>query len=155
VDAAAQSLAAAGEAEALAGGRVRLAGRGAALTAAEEDRLARLEAALREGGFATPREDEVPALLGVPAESAEALLGLLVERGVVLRLKDGVVLHASSVEEAKRKIAERIRATGSVAPADLKEMLGATRKYGVPFLEHLDSTGFTVRVGDRRELRAR
>jgi selenocysteine-specific elongation factor len=155
VDAAVRQLAAAGEAESLPGGRVRLAGRGAALSAAERERLERLEALLREGGFATPREEEIPGLLGAPPDQVQALIGLLVERGAALRLKEGVVLHASSVEEGKRRIAERIRATGAVVPADLKELLGATRKYGIPFLEHLDSTGFTVRVGDRRELRER
>jgi selenocysteine-specific elongation factor len=155
VDAAVRSLAASGEAEALPGGRVRLAGRGAALSDRERERLARLEALLREAGFATPREDEIPAALDAPPAQVEALLGLLVENGTVLRFKEGVVLHAATVEEGKRKIAERIRAAGAVVPADLKELLGATRKYGIPFLEHLDSTGFTVRVGDRRVLRSR
>jgi selenocysteine-specific elongation factor len=153
VDAAARALAAAGEAEVLPGGRVRLQGRGATLSDAEAGRLGRLESLLREGGFATPREDEIPALLGAPAEQVQALLGLLVERGAAVRFKEGVVLHAASVEEGKRKVAERIRSAGAIVPADLKELLGATRKYGIPFLEHLDSTGFTVRVGDRRELR--
>jgi selenocysteine-specific elongation factor len=153
VDAAAKALAEAGEAEALPGGRVRLAGRGATLSEAEKGRLGKLEGLLRDGGFATPREDEIPALLGAPADQVQALLGLLVERGAAVRFKEGVVLHAASVEEGKRKVAERIRAAGAVVPADLKELLGATRKYGIPFLEHLDSTGFTVRVGDKRELR--
>jgi len=155
VDAAAAALAEAGEAEALPGGRVRLAGRVAALAPGEQDALARLERSIREGGFATPREEEIPALLGLPTPRAESLLGLLVERGRVLRLRDGVLLHADAVEEGRRKVGERIRSAGGVAPADLKELLGATRKYGIPFLEHLDSTGFTLRVGDRRVLRER
>ncbi len=153
VDAAVRDLAASGRAVTLPGGRVRLAGSGARPTDAEKGHLERLEALLREGGFATPREDELPGLLRCTAATAEALVGLLVERGAVLRLKDGVVLHAASVEDAKRKIAERIRASGNIAPSDLKELVGATRKFGIPFLEHLDSTGFTVRVGDRRVLR--
>ncbi len=153
VDGAVRELAAAGAVEALPGGRVRLAGRGPRLTDGDRDALDRLEATLRTGGFATPREDEIGALLSLPAARAAALVGLLMERGTVLRLKDGVLLHAESVEDAKGKIAARIRETGAIAPADLKELLGATRKFGIPFLEHLDSTGFTVRVGDRRVLR--
>jgi selenocysteine-specific elongation factor len=153
VDAVVQGLAAAGEAEAIPGGRVRLAGRGASLSAAEKGHLAKIEALLREGKFATPREDEIPGLVGANPETVQALVGLLVERGAALRLKDGVVLHGECVEEGRRKVGERIRASGAIVPADLKELLGATRKYGIPFLEHLDSTGFTVRVGDRRELR--
>lgn len=132
---------------------MRLAGRGPRLSEADRDALDRLEATLRAGGFATPREDEVAGLLGLPAAKAAGLLGLLLERGAALRLKDGVLLHAEVVEEAKARIAGRIRETGGIAPADLKDLLGATRKFGIPFLEHLDSTGFTVRVGDRRVLR--
>jgi selenocysteine-specific elongation factor len=153
VDAACASLAEEGRAESLPGGRARLRGKGAALSAKEEALLARLEDLLREGGFATPREDEIPARLDAAPEPVQGLLGLLVERGTVLRLKDGVVLHAASVEDAKRLIAARIREAGALVPADLKDLLGATRKFGIPFLEHLDSTGFTVRVGDRRVLR--
>jgi len=152
-DAAVKELAASGKVEALPGGRVRLAGRGAGLDGGERADLERLAALLREGGFATPREEEIPAALALPAARVQALLGLLVERGEVLRLKEGVVLHGACVEEGRRKIAGRIHATGNIAPADLKDLLGATRKYGIPFLEHLDSTGFTVRVGDRRVLR--
>jgi len=155
VDAAVEGLAAEGAVEALPGGRARLAGRGATLSPRQAEALRRLEGVLREGGFATPREDEVPDLLGLGAEEAAGLLGLLVEQGQVLRLREGVILHAAAVAEGKRKVAERIRASGGIAPADLKDLLGATRKYGIPFLEHLDSTGFTVRVGDRRVLRER
>ncbi|HEU4394000.1 MAG TPA: selenocysteine-specific translation elongation factor [Planctomycetota bacterium] len=153
VDAAARALAGEGRAELLPGGRVRLEGRGAAPTDAEAGHLARLAEALREAKFATPREDELPSLLGVPAALAEALLGLLVERGEALRLKDGVVLHAAVAEEGRNAVAERIRTAGGIQPAELKELLGATRKYSIPFLEHLDSSGVTLRVGDKRVLR--
>src|SRR5688572_4104678 len=153
VDAAARALADEGRAEMLPGGRVRLKGRGAAPTEAEAGQLARLAAALREAKFATPREDELPSLLGVPAAVAESLLGLLVERGEALRLKDGVVLHAAVAEEGRNAVTERIRTAGGIQPAELKELLGATRKYSIPFLEHLDSTGVTLRVGDKRVLR--
>ena len=153
VDAAVRELEARGEVGTLPGGRVHRTGRAASLSVKEAALLEDIESMIREGGFATPREDEIPGALGGEPSLVADLLGLLVERGRVIRFRDGVVLHEASVEEGKRRVAERIRETGSIAPADLKEMLGATRKYGIPFLEHLDSTGFTVRVGDRRELR--
>jgi selenocysteine-specific elongation factor len=89
---------------------------------------------------------------GLPAE-VEQLLQLLEEQGRIVRFRDGVVLLAASVEEAKRRIAEHVAKAGSLAPADLKELVGATRKYSIPLLEHLDATGFTKRQGDRRVLR--
>ena len=34
--------------------------------------------------------------------------------------------------------------------ADFRGITGASRKYGVPLLEHCDRVGWTVRVGDER-----
>jgi selenocysteine-specific elongation factor len=153
VDAAVQALASEGVLDALPGGRVRRAGAVARPTADESRVLATLEALLRGDGFATPREEELPEALHASGETTEALLALLVERGRVLRLGNGVVLHNDVVEDARGKIAARIGETGGILPADLKDLVGATRKFGIPFLEHLDSIGFTMRVGDRRVLR--
>ena len=43
-----------------------------------------------------------------------------------------------------------LREGGAVGPAQLRERLGLTRKYLIPFLEWLDAQGFSVRVGDVR-----
>ena len=37
--------------------------------------------------------------------------------------------------------------------SDVRQMLGTTRRVLIPLLEHLDKTGWTRRVGDRRALR--
>jgi len=39
-------------------------------------------------------------------------------------------------------------------PAELKELLGVTRKYLIPFLEYCDRAGVTERFGDGRQVRA-
>ncbi|NUN52544.1 MAG: SelB C-terminal domain-containing protein [Planctomycetaceae bacterium] len=62
-------------------------------------------------------------------------------------------MTSSCPPSAAKSLPSTQRTSGGIAPADLKDLLGATRKFGIPFLEHLDSTGFTVRVGDRRVLR--
>ena len=36
----------------------------------------------------------------------------------------------------------------------MKEVTGLSRKYLIPLLEHLDQTRVTVRIGDKRQLRA-
>jgi selenocysteine-specific elongation factor len=38
------------------------------------------------------------------------------------------------------------------SPAELKEVLGVTRKYLIPFLEFCDRTGVTERGSDGRQL---
>jgi selenocysteine-specific elongation factor len=39
-----------------------------------------------------------------------------------------------------------------VTVADIRDLLGTTRKYAVPLCEWLDSVGATVRSGDLRDL---
>ena len=36
---------------------------------------------------------------------------------------------------------------------DIRDLLGSTRKYVVPLMEHLDASGATTRSGDLRRLR--
>jgi selenocysteine-specific elongation factor len=38
--------------------------------------------------------------------------------------------------------------------SQIREILGTTRKYAMPFCEHLDRIGFTRRQGDLRVLAA-
>ncbi len=37
--------------------------------------------------------------------------------------------------------------------AQLRDVLGTSRKYALPLMEHFDSIGFTLRDGDVRRLR--
>jgi len=53
----------------------------------------------------------------------------------------------------REQIAERIRSAGPIAAAELRDMIGASRKFSIALLEYFDRTGFTIRVGDRRKLR--
>ncbi|HLU49197.1 MAG TPA: SelB C-terminal domain-containing protein, partial [Planctomycetota bacterium] len=59
-----------------------------------------------------------------------------------------------AIEEAKRRLRRYLEEHGSVTASDAKSILDSTRKYSIPFLEHLDREGFTVRKGDVRVLRA-
>ena len=77
---------------------------------------------------------------------------ILIHDGAIVRIGAGVILSAENTAEAKEKIADWIGKNGPLAPADLKTLLGMSRKYSIPLLEWLDATRFTVRKGDRREL---
>ncbi len=47
-----------------------------------------------------------------------------------------------------------LRVRGTASTPELKDALGLSRKYLIPFLEHLDQTGVTARSGNDRVLRA-
>ncbi|GAG38002.1 unnamed protein product, partial [marine sediment metagenome] len=54
--------------------------------------------------------------------------------------------------QLRERVADLIASERSVTVAQVREALDSSRKYVVPFLEHLDRIGFTKRVGDRRVL---
>jgi len=56
------------------------------------------------------------------------------------------------LEEIKKKVREVIQIKGSFGLSDIKEAFGYGRNRGIPVLEHLDTIGFTRRIGDERVL---
>ena len=54
--------------------------------------------------------------------------------------------------EIVARIRQHIKRTDSITLAQARDMLGTSRKYAQALLEHLDDTGVTKRVDDRRVL---
>ena len=84
---------------------------------------------------------------------SDDLLGLLIDRGDVVRVGDGIVFAAEAYNEMVARITERLRADGPLTLAEARDMLGTSRRYAQALLEHLDSRKITRRVGDARVLR--
>ena len=51
------------------------------------------------------------------------------------------------------KLRAFLEENGRMTAGEAKDILGSTRKFSIPLLEHLDREGFTIRKGDYRELR--
>ncbi len=153
VDGVLERLRASGKIEMQGGGRVRLAGYMPRLTEAQTARRAAILAILARDPWQSPRSSELAHEIGALERELEDLLTLLDDEGRIVRLRDGVILTTEVVADAKTKIGAHIVAKGSLTPSDLKELVGASRKFGIPLLEHLDAVGFTRRQGDVRLLR--
>jgi selenocysteine-specific elongation factor len=109
----------------------------------------RLLAALGAAPFAPPRLDEAAASAG----ASTALVRELEAAGDIVRLQPDLALLASAVEDAVARLRAAFVAEGPLTAARAKDLLGTTRKFALPLLEHLDRTGRTRRVGDSREVR--
>ncbi len=115
---------------------------------------AEIERAVRETRFNTPRIDELHArFTKFTKDRIDRVLALLVDNGTVARLKDDVLLHRDSVKEAAEIIARAIQEKGPIEAAQFRDLVGTTRKYVIPLLEHLDNLGITQRVENKRVLR--
>jgi len=85
-------------------------------------------------------------------DTAEALASLLAV-GAFVRVGDDLY-RRSQIEKAQKAIAAVIAEKGSATMAQLRDVLGTSRKYALPLMEHFDSIGFTLRDGDLRRLRS-
>jgi len=90
-----------------------------------------------------------------PAEASldEDLLAYLEARREIVRVADGVAFAAEAYGEMVERVATHIREQGSVTLAEVRDMLGTSRKYAQALLEHMDAERITRRVGDARVLR--
>jgi selenocysteine-specific elongation factor len=120
----------------------------------EDRRLAQaVEERLRAGRFATPIPADLAEALGRPRKRIENILTLLVGRGRVVRLDENVYLHADSVREARDLLVDYVQRHGEMPSNAMKDVIGATRKYVIPLLEHFDAIGLTVRRDSSRVLK--
>ena len=73
----------------------------------------------------------------------------------LVRITDEIYLHADAEAEMRRRVAEKLAAGGpGLTVAEIRDLLGTTRKYAVPLCEYLDRAGVTRRAGDLRVLAA-
>ena len=79
-------------------------------------------------------------------------LDTLLATGALVRIGDDVY-RRSQLESAKAAIRGLLTERGQATMAQIRDALGTSRKYALPLMEHLDSVGFTIRVGDLRRLR--
>lgn len=134
-------------------GRLRFRDFGPSLTAEDESMKETIAQALVEQSFTPPTPSELAATHGWNTTATENMATLLEEEGALIRVRDGILFHRTAIEAAKKQLRAHCAEHGSMTAGDAKNVLGSTRKYGIPLLEYFDQIGFTVRRGDRREIR--
>jgi selenocysteine-specific elongation factor len=74
----------------------------------------------------------------------------LVEQGDLVKVSDDIFYPRATYEAMVARILALIDERGSASVADLRDLFQTTRKYAVPFMEHLDEVRVTRRQGDVR-----
>ena len=113
--------------------------------------LGRVEEAFRRGGLAPPDLAEIVA----HDPRCRQALRRLVQGGRLVPTRDRVqrreiVFHTDAIALARRHLASGFPPPTPFLVAEAGRILGISRKFSVPLLEHLDARGFTRRDGDRR-----
>jgi selenocysteine-specific elongation factor len=137
------------------GGRLRSASFGPQLSAKQEAGLELLRAAYATADVNPPSIAEVASKVGEPDAMVESLVRLLAEEGELVKAGDYYFHHTAIARAAKVLQDDSRKRGGEVNIPALRDLLGTSRKYMIPLLEHFDTIGLTVRRGDKRLLRSK
>ncbi len=114
-----------------------------------------LLASLDAGGFTPPDLPALQAASGLPEREFAALAAALERAGLLVRFGGDLAYTSGHFARAREIVVARCEAHGSIALAELRDELGASRRIAQALLERLDADGVTRRVEDRRVLRRR
>ncbi len=126
-----------------------------ALEGPDATAAAKLLEVMAAGGADVPTPAVATSAAGLlPADGARLLKALERQRQVV-RVTEDLYYPAGVLEELLGRITAAIEAEGQITLAQVRDLLGTSRRYAQALLEHMDSEGLTLRVGDVRRLRRR
>src|SRR5581483_177506 len=114
----------------------------------------KIVAAHRDAGFQPPEPASFANQAAGNAAALKDIFEVAVAEGYLARVADDLYLHADHDAEMRRRVLAKLR-DGSVpglTVAEIRDLLGTTRKYAVPLCEYLDRVGVTRREGDLRVL---
>ena len=113
------------------------------------------------GRWASPEARRSPTVAvaaeaaGLPARDGQKLVDALVRRGRLVKVGEDLYYPPDRLEALMGRLASAMEAAGQLTLAEARDLLGTSRRYAQALLEHMDSEGMTLRVGDARRLRRR
>ncbi len=127
---------------------VRLTSHEVRLTPEQEGLASQLEDVLREAGVAVPDRSEWESALRVSPELTDALL----EQGRLVEVAPELLYDRRTFDSLVDRIRSAIETQGPLTVSQIRDVLGASRKYVLPLVGYTDDHKITRRVGDERKL---
>ncbi len=133
--------------------KVWLASHEVQLSPAQQRVVDQVETDFLRTGAAPPNPEEALSRAGVSGDEEHELFQVLVEGKRLVRIKESLFFHTQALDAIQEKLIALLRERKDIGPADIKDLLGISRKYAIPLLEYFDGRRVTMRVGERRVLR--
>jgi selenocysteine-specific elongation factor len=133
-------------------GDVRLAGFAPRLTDRQQALASDLMHRIADGGVEPPSLEELAQSMAQPANELVAICRVLSRQGAVVAVETNRHYAPVSVMQLAGRLSKGMLDGADYGPAELREFLGLTRKFLIPFLEYCDREGYTIRneLGRRR-----
>ncbi len=100
-------------------------------------------------GFQPPEPKEFANQAAGNAAALKDIFDVAVAEGLLVKITDELFLAADADVLMRTRVLDRLKSSGATV-AEIRDVLGTTRKYAVPLCEYLDRIGVTRRVGDLR-----
>jgi selenocysteine-specific elongation factor len=112
----------------------------------------KLVAAYQTARFQPPEPSSFAGQAGGNAANLKDLFDVCIDEGYLVHIAEDIYLHVEAEAEMRRLVREKLAEGKGLTVAEIRDMLGTTRKYAVPLCEYLDRAGVTRREGDLRVL---
>jgi selenocysteine-specific elongation factor len=116
----------------------RLSGRQATMAATLRERLA-------AAGAEPPTLEELAAQLALDPAELASVARMLARNGELVAVEPGRYYARAPLADLVARLQAGMAANADYGPAELRESVGLTRKFLIPFLEYCDRMGHTVR----------
>jgi len=134
---------------------VRVKGFVPRVTDADRIVAARLAEIFRLAALEPPSPAECVGRTGAPQVLVDEAIGRLVREGTIVKVRDGLYFEASALDGLKARLVTFLKERGEITTTELKELVGASRKYVIPIGEYFDRAKVTIRISDvKRRLRS-
>lgn len=111
--------------------------------------------AVQEAGVAeTPSVAVAAQAAGLEVKAAQKIVEALVRQGRLVRVGEDLYYPPQRLDALIGRLTEAMEAA-PLTLAEARDLLGTSRRYAQALLEHMDSEGLTLRVGEARRLRRR
>jgi selenocysteine-specific elongation factor len=133
-------------------GEARLADFAPRLTDRQQALAADLLSRIETGGAEPASLEELAGAVAQPSAELAAICRVLNREGALVAVEPNRYYSRSSVTQLTGQLSGGMVSGVDYGPAELREFLGLTRKFLIPFLEYCDREGYTIRneLGRRR-----
>jgi len=86
---------------------------------------------------------------------SKEIIDFLIQEGEIIKLIDGILLESNNYDIMKNKLIDFLKINGSISIAQVRELLGISRKYIIPLLNKMDEEKITQRKENVRILKTK
>ena len=115
----------------------------------QQEKIQKLKRIFEQNPFNPPGLKECQVQVGTEIISA------LIEMDEFVPVSTDVLFRKEDYENGVGRIHEALQQRERITLAEVRDLLGTSRKYAQALLEHLDAAGITIRDGDYRKLKKR